>query len=131
MAMLHTLMTQHGESARPSFRAQTSEDFRSSGFQITIPIPGLIFYKIDSANQALMKPGMEKRLSAAWAVAPSNKSLLLISKSGQSGKEGKISPGDGERSEGRGLELSNFEDSFDRLCLRYSNAEMRIMKRKF
>lgn len=66
-----------------------------------------------------MNPEMEKRLSTAWAAAHGNKSLLLISMSGQSGKEGKISTGDGERKGGRGLELSNFEDSFDRLCLRY------------
>lgn len=72
-----TLMTQRAESARPSFCAQVSEvsaqDFR---------LPVLVFYKIDSANQALMNPEMEERLSTAWAAAPGNKSLLLISKSG-------------------------------------------------
>lgn len=54
----------------------------SSGFQITITPPVLIFYKIDSANQALMNLEMEKRLSTAWAAAPGNKLLLLISTSG-------------------------------------------------
>lgn len=54
----------------------------SSGFEITITLPVLIFYKIDSANQALMNPEMEKRLSTAWAAAHGNKSLLLIFKSG-------------------------------------------------